>query len=75
MVGSASTAYIYETGAIFSIVHGFALHVKNFFVVKILAVQTMWIYLVNNADNSRLFHACNHVELRLIPATKLKQIW
>lgn len=74
-MGSASTAYIYETGAIFSIVHGFALLVKSVFVVTILAVQTMWIYLVNNDDNSRLFHAYNHVELRLMPATKLKQIW
>lgn len=74
-MGGASTAYIYEPAAIISIVHGFVLHAKNVLVVTILAVQTMWIYRVNNADNSRLRHAYKHVVLRLIPAIKPERIW
>lgn len=69
-MGSASIAYIYELGAIISIVHCFALRAKNIFVVTIHTVQPLWIYLVNNADNNRLLHAYTHVQLRLIRAIK-----
>ena len=70
-MGSAS---IYELWAIISIVHGFALRAKNVYLVKIQVVQLMRIHLLDNAGNNRLFHGCNHVQLRLMPAIKPEQI-
>lgn len=71
MVGSVSIAYIYEPWAIINIAQGFVLCAKNVFVVTVL---TIWICLVNNTDNSRLFHGYNHVQLRLIPAIEPERI-